>query len=323
LGIHCPGDSAKVLSKKFKLLRKGLKKWSQSISVLNTIIENCNKVILKLDNYEEMRPLHISESNFRDIVKSQLNYFLLCKRDYWKKRCTARWAKFGNENTSYFHSMATIRYRKNYIASLVREDGSLATEHHEKAGLLLNSFRDRLGFSTPIDSSFDFSDYIQAMPNLDSLSGPFTTDEIDKIVHDLPSDKAPGPDGFSGLFIKKCWPIIKYDFYRLCDEFWNGAVNLQIINDAFITLVPKNNSPEGPNDYRPISLLNISLKILTKLLANRLQMKILDLVHVNQYGFLKTRTIQDCVAWAYEYIHQCKQSRRETIILKIRLHKSL
>jgi hypothetical protein len=79
--IHCPGDSAKVLSKKFKLLRKGLKKWSQSISVLNTIIENCNKVILKLDNYEELRPLHISESNFRDIVKSQLNHLLLCKRE--------------------------------------------------------------------------------------------------------------------------------------------------------------------------------------------------------------------------------------------------
>jgi hypothetical protein len=39
---------------------------------------------------------------------------------------------------------------------------------------------------------------------------------------------------------------------------------------------------------------------------NRMQQKILQLVHVNKYGFLKSRTIQDCVAWAYEYIHQCK-----------------
>jgi hypothetical protein len=189
--------------------------------------------------------------------------------------------------------MATIRYRKNTISSLTREDGSVAVDHHEKAGILWQAFRDRLGFSTPIDNNFNFADYIQPMDNLDALSAPFTREEIDAIVAELPTEKAPGPDGFTGLFIKVCWPIIKYDFYRLCDEFWDGTVNLQSINDAFITLIPKINSPAGPNDYRPISLLNISLKILTKLLANRMQQKILQLVHVNQYGFLKSRTIQD------------------------------
>ena len=108
------------------------------------------------------------------------------------------------------------------------------------------------------------------MEGLEDISNPFTHDEIDKVVADLPTDKAPGPDGFSGLFIKVCWPIIKFDFYRLCHEFWEGTVNLQSINDAFIMLIPKTNSPEGPNDFRPISLLNSCLKLLTKLLANRL-----------------------------------------------------
>jgi hypothetical protein len=63
----------------------------------------------------------------------------------------------GDENTSFFHSMATVRYRKNTIASLQRADGSIATEHHVKAALLWQSFRDRLGVSIPIDDQFDFS----------------------------------------------------------------------------------------------------------------------------------------------------------------------
>jgi hypothetical protein len=163
---------------------------------------------------------------------------------------------------------------------------------------------------------------LKHLEDLDGLSRPFSHEEIDSVVMHMPNDRSPGPDGSSGLFLKVCWPVIKYDFYRLWQEFWNRSVNLRSINDSFITLIPKTLSPEGPNDYRPISLLNICLKLITKILANRLQEKILQLVHINQYGFLRSRNIQDCVGWAYEYIHQCKQGSVETAILKIDFAKA-
>jgi hypothetical protein len=120
--------------------------------------------------------------------------------------------------------------------------------------------------------------------------------EINNIVRKMLVDKAPGPDGFNGLFLKKCWHVVKHDFYNLCGDFFDGRANIEGINKSFITLIPKTNSPEKVNDYRPISLMNINTKIFSKIMADRLQKKIISLVHQNQYGFIKTRTIQDCLA---------------------------
>ena len=83
--------------------------------------------------------------------------------------------------------------------------------------------------------------------------------------------------------------IIKEDIYNLCKEFFEGNLNLKAINNSFITLIPKCNNPSSVNDFRPISLLNSVLKLLTKIMSGWLQRVIIPLVHQNQYGFIKNR----------------------------------
>jgi hypothetical protein len=116
---------------------------------------------------------------------------------------------------------------------------------------------------------------------LQQIEVPFSKEDIDKVVMRMPTDKAPGPDGFNGLFMKKCWNIIKEDAYQLFFDFFDGKIDLQAINSSFITLVPKVNNPSTLNDCMPISLMNSILKIITKLLVDRLQSIIIPLVHKN------------------------------------------
>ena len=146
----------------------------------------------------------------------------------------------------------------------------MVDDHTGKEALLFQAYTDRLGTSSPTTMKFDLPTLIRPRVNLDHLTTPFTTEEIDRVILEMPADRAPGPDGFSALFLKACWPIIKHDFYLLCDQFYEGNLNLQSINDSLITLIPKTRSPSTVNDYRPITLLSCCLKLITKLLANRL-----------------------------------------------------
>jgi hypothetical protein len=121
--------------------------------------------------------------------------------------------KFGDENTKKNHSVATERYRRNNIASLLITDGSVISEYKGKEEIIFQAYKERLGSCDQPQMLFDLADLIQPAPGLEDLSIRLTKQEIDAVVQNMPLDKAPGPNGFNGQFLKSYWHIIKEDIY--------------------------------------------------------------------------------------------------------------
>jgi hypothetical protein len=124
------------------------------------------------------------------------------------------------------------------ITSIRASDGSEIFNHDNKAAFISNSFKDRLGVSSDPIPFHNLINIVQAH-DLSQLDLPFSLEEIEEVVKDMPADRSPGPDGFNGAFLKKCWQLVKEDFIKLIQDFYDENLNLKSINTAHITLILK------------------------------------------------------------------------------------
>jgi hypothetical protein len=105
---------------------------------------------------------------------------------------------------------------------------------------------------------------------LESLETPFSEKEIKDVVFSCYPEGVPRPDGISFLFYQRYWEVVKEDIYRMVRSFHAGDLELLRLNFAMRTLSPKAEDATDMKNYMPISLLNYSFKIFSKLLTIRL-----------------------------------------------------
>ncbi|MCI33501.1 ribonuclease H protein [Trifolium medium] len=79
---------------------------------------------------------------------------------------------------------------------------------------------------------------------------------------------APGPDGQPALFYHNYWDIIGQDITSMVLDVLNNNGEPNQLNSTHICLIPKIKNPSSPSDFKPISPCNVTLKIITKTLAN-------------------------------------------------------
>ncbi|GAU22961.1 hypothetical protein TSUD_247050 [Trifolium subterraneum] len=155
-----------------------------------------------------------------------------------------------------------------------------------------------------------------------SLTKPFSLEEVKTAVWDCDSFKSPGPDGINFGFIKDFWSEMQADVMRFIADFHRNWKLTKGLNSTFIALIPKVDSPQCLNDFRPISLVGSLYKILAKVLANRLRLVIGSVISESQTSFVKDRQILDGILIANEAVDEARKTKKELLLFKVDFEKA-
>ena len=208
------------LHTKLQRIGKKLKEWARS-KIGNTKLLMCaaRQLIGILDVVQEFRQLSAEEIQLRRYLKLRILGMAAVENLRCKQASRMTSIRAAEANTKLFYLQAKGRKRKNFISEL-QEGSTTLRSHGDKEGCLLNHFSKLFGPPPSRAQTLNWENLGLPRVNLDHLEEEFSEEEIHAVVKELKSDKAPGPDGFIGIFYKSCWSIIKKDLKAAINFFY-------------------------------------------------------------------------------------------------------
>ncbi|KAK3013488.1 hypothetical protein RJ639_010307 [Escallonia herrerae] len=228
-------------------------------------------------------------------IQLELDEELKREESIWLDRSRLQRIFEGDINTKFFHLTIIVRRRRNAIEFFKTSD-EVWVSSRKPIGDCFNDHFHNIFTST--DPSFP--------PDLDNLISPVVTAEDNHMLCAIPDEaeiketinrmgehKAPGPDGMTVLFYKTYWNITKLTIINSVQSFFAYGFLLKEQNHTLLTLIPKSANPTSVNHYRTISLCNVTYKIISAILANRLKAILHKLISPLQAAFIPNRLISD------------------------------
>ena len=216
--------------------------------------------------------------------------------------------------------------RRNHIASVTRQDGSLTLSEQEVAQEFITYYTGLLGTSqetVPVQEDvFGLRPVVpeEAWPE---LIRPVTDDEIRQQIFSIGTDRAPGPDGYTTGFFRGSWDTVGGDVCAAIREFFSSGRLLKQMNHTVIALLPKSTHTTSVSDYRPIACCNVIYKVIPKILASRMASILPGIIDQAQSAFIQGRSMLENIHLAQELVSKYARKRSSPrCLVKVDLRKA-
>lgn len=227
--------------------------------------------------------------------------------------------KFGDCNSKFFHATIKKSDARKKISALKKDDDTWSYDLEELKNLLsdyyLQLYSDPTSYSNfflpPICQSWQLTP-----TEREDLDREVSLEEVKAALFDMNPNKSPGIDGFPTVFFQKSWNLVGTNLLSLVREALREGKIDPDLNRTLIVLIPKVQGPERISQFRPISLCMLPLKIITKLLVDRLRPR---LISKSQSSFVHGRHTTDNIIIVQEALHTMRKMKRKSGIVAIKV----
>ena len=162
------------------------------------------------------------------------------------------------------------------------------------------------------------SDHEQA-----SCEGLITEIDAFKALKEFAKTKTPGTDGLTTEFLKYFWPELKALIVgRFNYAFASGSLSISQRRGKISVISKKNKDNTILENLRPISLLHVDYKIVTKVLANHLEKVLPKIINPDQTGYVKGRYIGENIRLIQDLMFYLEKENSPGIALFVDFRKA-
>ena len=229
------------------------------------------------------------------LLKEEVSSTMIHRLDGRRIRARARWTEMGERSNRYFYRCMRARAPLKTIESVLDQNGNQLTEPQQIQERMreyyASLFQAGETDETAQDTLLSFWKARITPETRDILEAPLTLQEVTDAINDAPLNKAPGPDGISYEFYKSHTNKVAPKLLALFNDCWSGGNVPEDFRESHIVMLPKKGDLSHLANWRPLSLSNCDMKLLTRVMTARMQKACAEVVDEQQTGFIKDRSI--------------------------------
>ena len=210
-------------------------------------------------------------------------------------RSRVKWHEEGETSSKYFHDLEKLHSKNKSIDKMLDKNNVMVhgTDNVQKVQV---DFYTNLFKSEGVDHVLK-NKFIEAIDKKlpddlkEMVDSDLSIEELGKCLKIMKNNKSPGPDGICTEFYKCYWNIVKFDLFDVYNHCFESGELTYSQYLALIVLLYKKGIRELITNWRPISLINIDAKLLSKVFAQRVKIVLPNIIHKDQKGCVTKRLI--------------------------------